>query len=51
MARVLISAWIGACGLVAPLSGTEAEVLFDATVNRDTPYTGRSRSPEFTDQT
>ena len=36
MARVLISVWLGACGLVAPLSDTDAEVLFDATVNRDT---------------
>lgn len=36
MARILISAWIGALSLAAPLSGTEAEILFDATVNRDT---------------
>lgn len=36
MARILLSVWIGACGLAAPLSGTEAEILFDATVSRDT---------------
>ncbi|MDE2998053.1 MAG: hypothetical protein OXU79_03125 [Gemmatimonadota bacterium] len=36
MVRVLISAWIGAWSLAAPLSGTAAGILFDATVDRDT---------------
>ena len=40
MARVLISAWIAACGLVVSSPGALAEVLVDAAVNRDTLTVG-----------
>ena len=40
MARVLISAWIAACGLVLSSPDASAEVLFDAAVNRDTLTVG-----------
>ena len=40
MARILISLWIGACGLAIPCVQAGAEVLFEATVNRDTLTVG-----------
>jgi hypothetical protein len=40
MARVLISVWIAACGLLISSPGARAEVLFDAAVNRDTLTVG-----------
>ena len=40
MARVLISVWIAACGLLVSSPGARAEVLFDAAVNRDTLTVG-----------
>ena len=40
MVRVLISVWIGACGLALSSPDTGAEVAFDARVNRDTLTVG-----------
>jgi hypothetical protein len=40
MVRVLISLWIGACSLAMSAPGASAEVVFDATVNRDTLTVG-----------
>ncbi len=36
MGQILISLWIGACGMVISCVQASAEVLFEATVNRDT---------------
>ncbi len=40
MVRVLISVWIGACSLAMSAPDASAEVVFDATVNRDTLTVG-----------
>ncbi len=40
MARVLISVWIAACGLLISSPDARAEILFDSAVNRDTLTVG-----------
>ncbi|MDE2888555.1 MAG: hypothetical protein OXR72_10075 [Gemmatimonadota bacterium] len=40
MARILISLWVAACGMVTTCVQASAEVLFEATVNRDTLTVG-----------